>query len=146
MTSSSVACRVGRQQPQQQQQAAAAGIGQGGLGPLTQAYSWPVAGQRPISWPVYHLSQQTALHGLSAAGQQQVGPEALKAAGPTWKASTSCTGRSEMKPTVSLRITSLPLGSMMRRRVGSRVANSWSAAPTSDPERAVTKEDLPAFV
>src|SRR5216683_1760372 len=45
------------------------------------------------------------------------------------KAATRWIGRSEMKPTVSERIACFPEGRPRRRIVGSRVANSMSAAP-----------------
>lgn len=45
----------------------------------------------------------------------------------TLKALTSWWGRSEMKPTVSLRIASRPEGRCTRRKAGSKVANSLHA-------------------
>ena len=55
-------------------------------------------------------------------------------------------GRSEMKPTVSDRIAEPPCGSLIRRMVGSRVANSMSAATTSARVSRLNRVDLPAFV
>jgi hypothetical protein len=55
-------------------------------------------------------------------------------------------GRSEMKPTVSDRITSVPSGSFTARMVGSSVAKSMSLAITSAPVRRLKSVDLPALV
>jgi hypothetical protein len=62
------------------------------------------------------------------------------------KAATSVVGRSEMKPTVSDRITSVPSGSFTARMVGSSVAKSMSLAITSAPVRRLKSVDLPALV
>ena len=51
-------------------------------------------------------------------------------------------GRSEMKPTVSDRIAEPPCGSLISRMVGSRVANSMSAAITSALRQAVEQGRL----
>ena len=70
------------------------------------------------------------------------------------KASNRAGGRSSMKPTVSvMRISWAPSPAPPRCRrlvVGSRVANSWSAArtpwPAGAPLRALSRELLPALV
>ncbi|GJE15287.1 hypothetical protein FOHLNKBM_6370 [Methylobacterium longum] len=62
------------------------------------------------------------------------------------KAAISGVGRSEMKPTVSDRITVSPWGSLVARAVGSRVANSMSFAVTSARVRALNRLDFPALV
>ncbi len=58
----------------------------------------------------------------------------------------SVVGKSEMKPTVSDRIAEPPWGSLMRRMVGSSVANSMSAAITSARVSRLNRVDFPAFV
>ena len=58
---------------------------------------------------------------------------------------SSC-GRSEMTPTVSDKMTSRPPGSLMRRMVGSSVANSRFSANTPAEDRQLNKVDLPALV
>jgi hypothetical protein len=55
-------------------------------------------------------------------------------------------GKSEMKPTVSDRITVSPCGSLIAREVGSRVANSMFSASTSAAVRRLKSVDLPALV
>ncbi len=62
------------------------------------------------------------------------------------KAEISMVGRSEMKPTVSDRIAEPPCGSLISRMVGSRVANSMSAAITCERVRRLNRVDLPALV
>jgi hypothetical protein len=62
------------------------------------------------------------------------------------KAATSMVGRSEMKPTVSDRMTRLPCGSATARKVGSSVAKSMSADKTLASVRRLNSVDLPALV
>jgi hypothetical protein len=53
---------------------------------------------------------------------------------------------SEMKPTVSEKITRAPCGSFAARNVGSSVANRRSSAMTSDAVSLLNSVDFPAFV
>ena len=62
------------------------------------------------------------------------------------KAATSWCGRSEMKPTVSDRMTRRPPGSSTARIVGSSVAKSMSFASTAAPVSRLNSVDLPALV
>ena len=55
-------------------------------------------------------------------------------------------GRSRMKPTVSVMITSRSRGKRSRRLVGSSVAKSLSSASTAESVSALSSVDLPAFV
>lgn len=58
----------------------------------------------------------------------------------------SCVGRSEMNPTVSDRMTSLPEGSSARRSVGSSVANSLTENNSEQQKTAEVKQHCPSFV
>ena len=58
------------------------------------------------------------------------------------KAATRCVGRSEMKPTVSDRMTGVPCGSRTRRSVGSSVANSMSSRQHAAPGQPVEQRRL----
>ena len=51
-----------------------------------------------------------------------------------------------MNPTVSERIAGRPSGSLISRKVGSRVANSMSRASTLELVRRLNRVDLPALV
>ena len=61
-------------------------------------------------------------------------------------AATSVVGKSEMKPTVSDKMTRNPLGSSTARNVGSRVAKSMSAESTLARLSRLNSVDLPALV
>ncbi|MNN82397.1 hypothetical protein D3C81_1993280 [compost metagenome] len=51
-----------------------------------------------------------------------------------------------MKPTVSASTIGPRSSSSSRRKVGSRVANNWSAAKTSESVTELNSVDLPALV
>ena len=61
-------------------------------------------------------------------------------------ASTRSCGSFETNPTVSEIVALRPLGSAIRRVVGSSVANSWFATITSAPVSRRINDDLPALV
>ena len=62
------------------------------------------------------------------------------------KAFTSEWGRFEIKPTVSVKSTEPPSFRFSFLVVGSRVAKSLSSTKTSEPVRALSRVDFPAFV
>ena len=62
------------------------------------------------------------------------------------KAAINSVGRSDINPTVSERITFIPLLSSRARILGSSVANSIFSEKTFAPVNKLNKVDFPAFV